>query len=186
MSIQENVTLLLDQAVSGDRDAANELFSIVYQELHQLAQMHMKREADGVTIQSTVLVHEVWLRLIGNQEQPNWKNRGHFFASAATAMKRILVDAARHRKRQKRGGGRLKFAIQEGDKVIEADDELIALGDALELLRAEDEQKAVLVELRFFAGFTNKEVAEQLGISTATAERYWTFARAWLRSKMEA
>lgn len=186
MTSHSQITQLLESAVSGDRKAANELFSVVYEELRRIAGDQMRRESSGHTLQSTALVHEVWIRLLGRDNDLNWKDRGHFFAAAAMAMRRILVDAARARKRKKRGGGQVKHPLRDDDLVTTQDDELLALDEALDLFRSEDETKAKLVELRYFAGFTNAQAAEQLGISTATAERYWTFSRAWLRAKMES
>ena len=185
MSTTQNVTLLLDQAASGNRIAADELFGVVYDELRRLAQVQLHGEACNHTLQSTALVHEVWLKLIGNQSKSSWNNRNHFFAAAAQAMRRILVDSARARKRIKRGGDKKRMELREGDLIFQRDDELLALEEALELLRKEDEQKVNLVCLRYFGGFTNAEAAEQLGISTATAERYWAYARAWLRKCIE-
>jgi len=181
-----NVTLLLEQVVGGDSDAANQLFSVVYAELKQLAAKHMKNEAQQHTLQSTALVHEVWLKLIGSRDDPNWKNRKHFFAACAQAMRRILVDSAKTRKRVKRGGDNQKFELQEQDLIDRHDEELLALDEALELLRKEDPQKAELVCLRYFGGFTNQQAAEQLGISPSTADRHWSFAKAWLRAKIDS
>ena len=181
----QSITLLLEAISSGDGEAANQLFSIVYQELRRMASSQMLGEAKNNTLQSTALVHEVWIKLIGKHDGLQWNNRGHFFSAAAQAMRRILVDAARSRKRLKRGGDMQKVELQDYDLLIEQDDQLLALDEALKLLHQEDEIKARLVNLRYFAGFTNAQAAEQLGISTATADRYWTFAKAWLRSKME-
>lgn len=177
-------TRLLDAVSAGDRDAANRLFAVVYDELKRMAGRRMRLE-DNHTMQSTALVHEVWLKLIGDRQELVWSSRGHFFATAALAMRRILVDAARTRKRLKRGGDAARFEIREDDLITRKDDDLIALDEALELLRKEHEVKAELVCLRYFAGLTNEQAAEQLGISTATAARYWAFARAWLRSRIE-
>lgn len=151
-----------------------------------MANAQMLGEAKDNTLQSTGLVHEVWIKLVGKQQGIHWNNRGHFFSAAAQAMRRILVDAARTRKRLKRGGDMQKVELQDHDLTVEKDDELIALDEALVLFQKEDDTKATLVNLRYFGGFTNNEAAEQLGISTATADRYWTYAKAWLRSKMEA
>jgi RNA polymerase sigma factor (TIGR02999 family) len=179
------LTLLMQAAASGDRTAANDLFSLVYDELRRLAGGQMKLESRQ-TLQSTALVHEVWLKLIGNQAAPEWKSRTHFFSAAAQAMRRILVDAARTRKRIKRGGDNQQFEIRDDDLISDNDEELLALDEALELLRAHDPVKADLVSLRFFAGLTNKQAAEQLDISTATAERYWAYSKAWLRARMDS
>ena len=182
---RRNLTLLLEEASNGQREAADKLFAIVYEELKRMANAQVSSEAKGNTLQSTALVHEVWIKLIGKQEGIQWNNRGHFFAAAAQAMRRILVDAARSRRRLKRGGGMQKVELQDHDLTIEQDDQLLALDEALELLCEQDEKKARLVNLRYFAGLTNAQAAEQLGVSTATADRYWTYAKAWLRSKME-
>ena len=151
-----------------------------------MANAQMLGEAKGNTLQSTALVHEVWIKLVGKQKGIHWNNRGHFFSAAAQAMRRILVDAARTRKRLKRGGNMQKVELHDYDLMIEEDEELLALDEALNMLEKEDAKKATLVNLRYFGGFTNMQAAEQLGISTATADRYWTFAKAWLRSKMES
>ena len=180
-----NLTLLLDQVDSGDHTAADQLFSLVYEELRQLAASQMRSESSNHTLQSTALVHEAWIKLVGNRQTSEWKNRGHFFAAASQAMRRILVDAARTRQRDKRGGLSQQHELREGDLITKLDEDLIALNEALEQLQQEDSAKAELVDLRYFGGFTNKQAAEQLGISTATAERHWTFARAWLRTRLD-
>ncbi len=177
-------TRLLESVSAGDRDAANKLFGVVYDELKRMAGSRMRLEGNH-TLQSTALVHEVWLKLIGDRKELAWSSRGHFFATAALAMRRILVDAARTRQRLKRGGNVARFEIREDDLITRQDDDLIALDEALELLRKEHDVKADLVCLRYFAGLTNEQAAEQLGISTATAARYWAFAKAWLRSRIE-
>ncbi|MEO1618013.1 MAG: sigma-70 family RNA polymerase sigma factor [Planctomycetota bacterium] len=179
-----DVTILLAQIESGDREASDRLFSLVYDELRELATAQMRQESVSHTLQSTALVHEAWLKLIGNRNSSDWKNRGHFFAAASQAMRRILVDAARTRQRKKRGGDLRRQELFADDLETQSDEELLALNEALEQLQQEDSIKAELVNLRYFGGFTNKQAAAQLGISTATAERYWTFARAWLRSRM--
>lgn len=179
-----DVTRLLDAASNGDRDAADKLFSVVYDELKRIAGNKMRLE-ENHTLQSTALVHEVWLKLIGDRDDPAWSSRGHFFAAAALAMRRILVDAARARKRIKRGGNAAKFELRDDDLVTQQDEDLLALDEALTLLREHHPQKADLVCLRYFAGLTNAQAAQQLGVSTSTTERHWTFAKAWLRSKIE-
>ncbi len=179
-----DITLLLEQVASGDEVAANELVSVVYSELRRIAASQMRLENPGITIQSTALVHEVWLKLIGNSNGPEWNSRSHFFSAAARAMRRVLVDAARTRKRIKRGGDLQRVELNDQLHGSSRDEELLALDEALELLAFEEPKKATLVELRYFGGFTNVQAAEQLGVSVATAERYWAYARAWLRSKM--
>jgi RNA polymerase sigma factor (TIGR02999 family) len=181
-----NVTLLLDQAAAGSGNASNKLFEVVYDELKRMAEWQMKSERQDITLQSTAIVHEVWIKLIGNRDQQGWNNRKHFFAAAARAMRRILVDSARSRKRIKRGGGLAKVELQDADLISQQDDELLALHEALELLAIEDARKAELVSLRYFGGLTNAQAAKQLDVSIATAERDWTFAKAWLRAKMES
>ena len=186
-----DITQLIEATVSGQRDAANQLFGLVYNELRRIAGRQMNNEPVDHTLQSTALVHEVWMKLVAKSDGPGWKNREHFFASAAQAMRRILVDSARTRRRIKRGGDKVHVPLSDAGTIFQndvrsqEDDQLIALDEALELLREKDEVKANLVELRYFAGLTNAQASEQLGISTATAERYWTFAKAWLRTRME-
>jgi RNA polymerase sigma factor (TIGR02999 family) len=163
----------------GDTRAADKLLPVVYDELRRLAASRLARETPGHTLQPTALVHEAYLRLIG----PNavFDGRGHFFAAAAEAMRRILVERARSKARHKHGGGRKQFEIRESDLISEPEpDELIALDEALQRLAAEDPAKADLVKLRYFAGLTVEQAGEVLGISRATADRYWTYARAWL------
>jgi RNA polymerase sigma factor (TIGR02999 family) len=180
-----SITRLLDSVATGDRRAADDLFMLVYEELKRIAADQMNREANQ-TLQSTALVHEVWLKLIGKENAPQWNGRRHFFAAAAQAMRRILVDAARARKRKKRGGSNVKVQLREDDWVTQSDDDLIALDEALEIFGEQEPVKAKLVNLRYFGGLTNQQAAEQLEISTATAERYWTYAKAWLRAKIES
>jgi RNA polymerase sigma factor (TIGR02999 family) len=155
----------------------------VYQELRQLAAQRLSKESPGQTLQATALVHEAYLRLVGAENQ-DWNGRGHFFAAAAEAMRRILIDNARRKKSLKRGGGRRRFEL---DEAIAASDEktsfdnLIVLDKALEKLSTKDKVKADLVKLRYFAGLTSEQAAEVLGISSSTADRYWAYARSWLR-----
>lgn len=183
---KNSITHLIHLAQSGDGGAADELFALVYQELRKLAGHHMLNERPGITLQATSLVHEVWLKLLGNSNQFSWEDRQHFFVAAAVAMKRILVDAARARTRKKRGGNQRPQSLDQVDEIATMKDrQLIALDDALEALRVHDPVKADLVHLRYFAGMTNAEVAQHLSISTSTAERHWAFARAWLRQQMD-
>lgn len=178
-----DVTRLLENIGAGDRHSQNELFTIVYEQLRILADRQMQQESPEHTLQPTALVHEVWLKLLGGRgrEPGHWNDRTHFFAAAAQAMRQILVDAARTRKRLKRGGDNAKVELREDDLLTRQDEDLIALDEALALLREKDPAKAMLVDLRYFAGLTNAQAADHLEISTATAERYWAFARAWLR-----
>lgn len=181
-----DVTVILEAIESGETDAANRLFELVYEELRTLAAKQMRRERISVTLQSTALVHEAWIKLLGNRGETNWRSRGYFFAAASRAMRQVLVDAARNRMREKRGGISEKLEFREDDWVSREDEDVVALHEALVDFEELDAVKAELVNLRYFGGFTNKQAAEHLGISTATAERYWTFARAWLRARLEA
>ena len=163
-------------AVGGDQSAAA-LLPLVYDELRQLAAARMAAESPGHTLQPTALVHEAYLRLVGGGR---FDGRGHFFAAAAEAMRRILVDAARRKATAKRGGGAARVPLDLAAPAGESPDDLLALDDALTRLAADEPRKAALVQLRYFAGLTTPEAAVALGISLATAERWWAFARAWL------
>jgi len=174
------VTRILAAMERGDVKAVDELFPLVYQELRQLAAQRMSKEQPGQTLQATALVHEAYLRLVGAEGQ-KWSGRGHFFSAAAEAMRRILIENARRKKRLKRGGDRQRVNLRDIDLAVEAPPEgLIALDEALEKLSKKDEIKADLVKLRFFAGLSTEQAAEVLGISVNTADRYWTYARSWL------
>jgi RNA polymerase sigma factor (TIGR02999 family) len=174
------VTRILAAIERGDVRAVDKLFPLVYQELRQLAAQRMSKESPGQTLQATALVHEAYLRLVGGDEQ-NWSGRGHFFSAAAEAMRRILIENARRKKRLKRGGDHQRVNLRDVDLAVEAPQEdLIALDEALEKLSKKDEIKADLVKLRFFAGLTNEQASEVLGISVNTADRYWAYARSWL------
>jgi RNA polymerase sigma factor (TIGR02999 family) len=178
------VTRLLDAAAAGEPHAAAELLPLVYDELRKLAAARMADEKPGQTLQATSLVHEVYLRLIGDQPQ-DWNGRRHFFGAAAEAMRRILIENARRRKTQKRGRGLQKLdldAIDVGAPPPCA--KLLALDGAIDRLSRADPVKAQVVKLRYFAGLTVRETASALGISTATAERYWAYARAWLQTEV--
>jgi RNA polymerase sigma factor (TIGR02999 family) len=178
-------TNLLRAVGRDDPQAATRLLRLVYHELRQLAAQKLAREKPGQTLQATALVHEAFLRLFGTDEGPSWESRVHFFAAAAEAMRRILVENARRKRTRKRGGGRLRQPLDEALVMApEPHEEIEALEEALQLLAAKHPAKARLVELRFFAGLTIEEAAKCLAISPATAERYWTFARAWLYRKM--
>ncbi len=181
-----DVTHILERVHGGDPKAADELLPLVYEELRKLAAHKMANEAAGQTLQATALVHDAWLRLAGTREQ-RWANRSHFFAAAAEAMRRILIDNARRKRALRRGGAQARVDIQEVEIAVAAkDDELLAVHDALEKLGAEDKQLAELVKLRFFVGLTNEEAGELLGISKPTVERWWAFARAWLYREIRA
>jgi RNA polymerase sigma factor (TIGR02999 family) len=172
---------MLDSIAQGDPKAAEELLPLVYEELRKLAAHKMAGEAPGQTLQPTALVHEAWLRLVGN-EGAQFANRAHFFAAAAEAMRRILVERARRRSALKRGSGTGRVSLDELElPIAEADDErLLAVDEALEKLAALDPPKAELVKLRYFTGMTFEEAAAVLGIAVRTAKEWWAFARAWL------
>jgi RNA polymerase sigma factor (TIGR02999 family) len=182
-----HVTQLLEAIDRGDARATDELFPIVYDELRRIAQVKIAAEKPGMTLGATELVHEAYLRLVGNGEAPHgWNSRGHFFAAAAEAMRRILIDHARRRQALVRGGDRDRVPLSEIERQTAVQDQrLLELDEALTRLEADDEQKATLVKLRFFAGLTNEEAAAALNISTATAQRLWAFSRAWLRAEVE-
>src|SRR5688572_5981445 len=180
------VTRMLEAVSRGEAKAANELLSLVYEELRRLAAAKMASENPGQTLQPTALVHEAWLRLT-NDEERKWNDRTHFFAAAAEAMRRILVDNARRKHAQRRGGGQQRTAMPEiACAVAENEDQILAVHEALEKFAAQDQQKAELVKLRYFVGMTIEEAAEVLGISVATAYRHWAFARAWLARQIAA
>lgn len=180
-----DVTRILDRVQQGDPKAADELLPLVYEELRKLATYRMANEAPGQTLQPTALVHEAWLRLVGNENQ-QWNGRAHFFGAAAEAMRRILIDNARRKHAARHGGGQVKLDINEIEIAADTqDDELLAVSDALEKFTARDSKKAELVKLRYFVGLTAEEAAEVLGISIPTADRWWNFSRAWLFEEME-
>ena len=175
------VTRLLDAAARGERGAADQLLPLVYDELRKLAAIRLAKEPSGQTLQATALVHEAYLRLVGDDPGRAFDSRGHFFAAAAAAMRRILVDRARNRRRQKRGGGHRRVRIDlEAILVEPPGDDLLSLDEALKSLALEDPVGAELVGLRAFAGLTLAEAADVLGIGRRTADRYWAYARAWL------
>jgi RNA polymerase sigma factor (TIGR02999 family) len=179
------VTRLLADLARGDAQAAHQLLPLVYAELRQLAAVRLAQEAPGNTLDATALVHEAYLRLVGPADAERWDGRSHFFAAAATAMRRILIERARHKQRLRHGGG-LRRQELHPDLVPapEADEELLALDEALARLAQRDPLKARLVELRYFAGLTGDQAAEILGISPSTADRHWVYARAWLRREV--
>ena len=175
-----DVTQILTAIEQGDAKAADELLPLVYEELRRLASQKMSHEPPGQTLQATALVHEAYIRLVGS-EAKNWSGRTHFFAAAAEAMRRILIDNARRKQRLKRGGKQQKIDLDKAEIAIEGPStDLIALDEALVKLAEEDSVKADLVKLRYFAGLTIPQAAEMLDISRATADRYWSYARAWL------
>lgn len=185
-----DVTRYLTAIEAGDPQAAANLLPLVYDELRKLAALRLTQERPGQTLQATALVHEAYLRLLGpDGESLDWANRGHFFAAAAEAMRRILIDNARRKEAAKHGGGLDRADLPQeiaGESGTDLEDELIALDQALSRLAAQDPIKARLVELRYFGGLTGDQAAKALGISPKTADRHWAFARAWLRREMDA
>ena len=181
-----DVTRILAAVEQGDPHAAEQLLPLVYDELRKLATARMAAEAPGQTLQPTALVHEAYLRLVANGAPAQWEGRGHFFAAAAEAMRRLLIDQARHKLAVKHGGG---LARQDLDHIEiaapEARDDFLALDEALARFEAIDPVKAALVKLRYFAGLTIPQVAEALGISSTTADRHWAYARAWLHAELK-
>jgi RNA polymerase sigma factor (TIGR02999 family) len=178
--VRSDVTQILNAIVRGDPHAASQLLPLVYDELRRLAAQKLRAEAPGQTLQATALVHEAYLRLVGEGEQP-WDSRGHFFAAAAEAMRRILVENVRRKRSLKRGGDWIRKEFDEMQLAApEPDEDLLALDEALNRLAVRDPVKAELVKLRYFAGMTIEEAAVVLGVSSATAKRYWTWARIWL------
>ena len=181
-----DVTRILEAAQQGDPTAADQLLPLVYDELRRLAAHKMANEAAGQTLQPTALVHEAWLRLVGNQDQ-KWEGRAHVFAAAAEAMRRILIDRARRKRAARHGGDQQRVDLEEVDLAAPGDDDqLLAVNDALDKLAAQHKEEAELVKLRYFVGMTNEEAAEVLGISVRTAKYYWTHARAWLYHEIQA
>ncbi len=183
-SSQGDVAQLLRAAQSGNRGAVEQLLPIVYAEMRRLASAYLREERSGHTLQPTALVHEAFIKLVG-QESPGWRDAGQFFGVAAQAMRRILVDHARTKKAAKRGGGRSATPLDETVNLLEERAlDLVALDEALTELRDLDERKGRVVELRFFAGLTIEDTAQALGVTTRTVERDWTLAKAWLRGRV--
>jgi RNA polymerase sigma factor (TIGR02999 family) len=181
-----DATQLLNAIEEEDPRAADELLPLVYEELRRLASNRMAAEAAGHTLQPTALVHEVWLRLVGS-ESPMFNNRAHFFAAAAEAMRRILIDRARRKRALRHGGGQQRINIEEVDlPCSETDDQLLAVNEALDKLAAQHPVEARVVKLRYFVGMTNEEAAKALGLSERTAKYYWAHARAWLYHEIRA
>jgi RNA polymerase sigma factor (TIGR02999 family) len=180
------VSTILAAIGQGDPQAASQLLPLVYDELRRLAAQRLVNEPSGQTLQPTALVHEAYLRLVESNGNAEWDNRGHFFAAAAEAMRRILVENARRRRSLKRGGDRERLELDLVQPASdESDDDLLALDEALSQFAEKDARKAELVKLRFYGGCTGAQAARMLGISEATAERYWAFARAWLHRKIK-
>jgi RNA polymerase sigma factor (TIGR02999 family) len=182
-----DVTRMLQAIHQGEPGATEQLLALVYEELRGMARQKMAQESPDHTLQPTALVNEAWLRLGGDQ-QPAWENRAHFFAAAAEAMRRILIDGARKRHALRHGGGMARVSLddQEAAAPIKNDDQLLAVHEALDALAVEDSVCADLVKLRYFAGMKMDEAAAALGIPQRRAERLWAYARAWLRQKIEA
>jgi RNA polymerase sigma factor (TIGR02999 family) len=182
-----DVTRILSAIEQGEPRAADQLLPLVYEKLRRLAEHKMAREPPGQTLQPTALVHEAYLRLVNDVDKPNWDSRAHFFAAAAEAMRRILVESARRKANLRQGGNRRRCELLDGDRVTyPVSDELLDLNEALSKLSALDSQAAELVKLRVFAGMTIEEVAQHLRISPRTAKRSWAYARAWLGRAMAA
>jgi RNA polymerase sigma factor (TIGR02999 family) len=180
-----DVTQLLEGIRRGDAKASAELLPLVYDELRRLAAEKMAQERPGHTLQATALVHEAYVRLVDGRQQQQWDNRWHFFAAAAEAMRRIVINRARDKKRLKRGGNLRRVDFDHAEVAVESNGEdLVALDDALTELEAEDSVAAQVVKLRFFAGLKQREVAAALGISLRSAERQWAFAQAWLFDRL--
>ncbi len=179
------VTRLLEAIDQGDSRAADRLLPVVYDELRRLAASKLAVQPTGQTLQATALVHEAYLKLVGNETGRKWNSQQHFFAAAAQAMRWILVDNARRKQAARHGGDRNRADIDLTQIASpHSDDDLLAINEALEALAAEDDRKARLVDLRYFGGLTNSEVAELLGVSQATVERDWAFAKGWLHRRM--
>ena len=183
-------THILSAVEQGDPQAASRLLPLVYAELRQLAAQKLAHEPSGQTLQPTALVHEAYLRLMASpgreagESEPHWDSRGHFFAAAAETMRRILVENARRKQAVKHGRGRRRLPLEEFHRVTESPQDLLDLDDALSRFAAKEPAKAQLVQLRFFAGLSTPEAAAALGVSVATAERWWAYARTWLFSEL--
>jgi RNA polymerase sigma factor (TIGR02999 family) len=179
------LTRALAEAAAGNPQASENLLPLVYDELRRLAAIQLARESPGHTLQATALVHEAYLRVVSPSGEPAWANRRHFFAAAAEAMRRILVESARRKRRLRHGGDRSRVDLGENDLPIAGPrDDIIELNDAFEQFAVEEPDKAELVKLRFFAGMEEQEAADVLGISRTTAARHWSYARAWLYDRL--
>jgi RNA polymerase sigma factor (TIGR02999 family) len=180
-----DVTQILSQIESGDPSAAEQLLPLVYEELRKLAAARLAHEKPGQTLVATALVHEAYIRLVGTSESPQWNSRGHFFAAAAEAMRRILVEQARRKHRVRHGGGLHRIDLDSQlQSSGEVDENLLALDEALERLAAEEPEAAAVVKLRYFAGLTIEEAALALNISIRTVNRHWAYASAWLYQQL--
>jgi RNA polymerase sigma factor (TIGR02999 family) len=181
------VTRILSAIEQGDPRAAEQLLPLVYDELRNLAAQRLAQEAPGQTLQSTALVHEAYLRLVDVEQAQPWNSRGHFFAAAAEAMRRILVEQARRKRTLKKGGRLQRVELSDVEPAIAGPTlDLLALNEALDKLAAKDPRKAELIKLRFFAGLTNEQAAEALGVATSTVDADWAYAKSWLRVEMAA
>jgi RNA polymerase sigma factor (TIGR02999 family) len=182
-----DVTRILSRIESGDPSVADQLLPLVYDELRKLAAAKLSNEKPGQTLQATALVHEAYLRLVDVDKAQHWDSRGHFFAAAAVAMQRLLVEQARRKKRLKRGGEGQRIPVEEIELAHGiVPDDLLALNEAIVKLEQEFPEKSKVVQLRFFVGMTHEEIAKALGMSAVTARRHWRYARAWLRREMQA
>ena len=181
-----DVTQILSQIEQGDSSAAEQLLPLVYDELRKLASAKLANEKPGQTLQATALVHEAYMRMVDSQQARHWNSRGHFFGAAAEAMRRILIDRARNKKRLKRGGEKKRLNLEAIEIALDTpDDELLAIDEALGELAREFPDCAALIELRFFGGLPHGDAAKVLGIPRRTADRHWAFARAWLHQKLQ-
>ncbi len=184
--MEEVTPNLLSAVKQGDPQAVAQLLPLVYNELRRLAEHRLDHEAPGQTLQPTALVHEAYLRLVRAEAGTHWDSRGHFFAAAAEAMRRILVENVRRKRRLKRGGGMARLPLEEAELLApEPNEDVLALDEALTELATTDRAAADLVQLRYFGGLSMPEAAQTLGVSLRTAERMWTFARAWLRERIQ-
>jgi RNA polymerase sigma factor (TIGR02999 family) len=184
-SSQQNITLLLEECVNGKREAVNELLPIVYNELRKISSKYLHDEYRNHTLQTTELVHEAYIKLVGGQEI-NWQNRAHFFGIAANSMRQILVDYARKRNSQKRGEGKTHVSLDDAEELIfNTEEDIIALDEAMKKLEVFDPDLSKVVELRFFAGLNVEETAKVLDRSASTIKREWSLARAWLFRELE-
>ena len=185
MGNMDDVSRILAAVDSGDAQAASQLLPLVYDDLKRIAERHMAQEKPGQTLSATALVHEVYLRLVGPDDRRKWDHRGHFYFAAAEAMRRILIERARSKQRLKRGGQWKRLAVDDATLGIDScPDEILALDEALSRLAAHRPKAASLVSLRYFAGLTMEQAAASLGVSLRTAERNWTYAKAWLLEAM--
>ena len=181
----KDVTCILNAIEQGDPHAAGQLLPLVYEELRKLAAQKLSQEKPGQTLQATALVHEAYLRLVDVEKAQHWNSRGHFFAAAAEAMRRILVENARRKNALRRGGNRQRLDLDRAEPAApRLSEDLLALDEALEKLAAKDGAKADLIKLHYFAGLTMEQTAETLGISLTTANRWWNYARAWLHQEI--